>query len=825
MKKWIVWFGILVFAPQLVSAQFSLQGIVINADGEALAGANVLLGTQGNVTNYQGEFEFANLRPGEYQLKVSYVGYKPYQEAITVNSSRTDLRIILTEDGLLPEAVVTGATRATEITPMAYNTVTDEELEKQNLGQDIPYLLNFTPSVVVTSDAGAGVGYTGIRVRGSDATRVNVTINGIPLNDAESHGAFWVNLPDLASSVDNIQLQRGVGTSTNGAGAFGASLNIQTDGLQPQAYAEANLAAGSYNTQKYTVRAGTGLLNNHFAVDARLSKISSDGYIDRAFSDMKSFFVSGGYYGKKTLLKANVFSGREQTYQSWYGTPEAVAKQDSAGIQAFIGRNSSFLPEGDSVKLMNDGRTYNFYTYDNETDNYQQDHYQLIFGHELTNELQLNLAGHYTYGRGYYEQFIAEDPFEDEDELVFYNLPEPVIGGERITSSDIIRRRWLNNHFYGFTYSAVYQTANNLNLTLGGAGNRYLGDHFGEVIRGQFVAENNLGQRFYDNEAIKNDFNTYIKGNIPLNDALSLYADMQYRYVEYNYGGLDIGNVPIFGEHDFHFFNPKLGVNYVLGNGERLYFSYAKGSREPTRGDFVDAPLGQLPKAEKLHDFELGAELRPLPEMLVSLNSYYMKYTDQLVLTGELNDVGNANRVNVPNSYRLGLEAQVAVQPIPEISLQANATLSRNRISSFTEPLYFSSDAGIDSVQTLRYTDSPISFSPSLIAGGILSGRPLPGLEISLLPKYVSRQYLDNTGSESRSIDPYFLTDFRVNYSLQPGWIKEIQLNLLINNLFSKLYESNGYTFAYGYNGEVIRENYLYPQAPRNFLVGANFKF
>ena len=796
MKKWMLYaLAFILGLPQFLNAQVNFTGVVVNTQNQPLVGANVRLSEVGTqVTNLQGEFSFQNVKPGEYQLRVSYVGFKAYTEILSVGNGTNSLTIKLTEDAFLPEAVVTGATRATATTPMAYNTISKEELQKQNLGQDLPYLLNFTPSVVTTSDAGAGVGYTGIRVRGSDASRVNVTINGIPLNDSESHGVFWVNLPDLASSVDNIQLQRGVGTSTNGSGAFGASLIIQTDNVAPEAFAETSISAGSYNTQRYTVKAGTGLMNNRFAVDARLSKISSDGYIDRAFSNLKSFFVSGGYYGEKTLIKANVFSGKEQTYQSWWGTPEALVETD---------------------------RTYNYYTYDNETDNYQQDHYQLIFGQELTEQIQLNLAGHYTYGRGYYEQF------REDDDLAFYGLPTLTLGGETITSSDLIRRRWLDNDFYGFTYALAYEHDNRLDLTLGGAWNRYKGDHFGEVIRGQFVAEENLGDRYYNNEAIKNDFNIYLKGNYYLGQGLSLYGDVQYRYVEYSYGGIDHGNLPIYGEHDFNFLNPKVGVNYQADETLRFYASYAKGTREPVRGDFIDAPTGKLPQPEKLHDFELGSEIMLSRQVQLSVNGYLMNYTNQLVLTGELNDVGSSIRVNVPKSYRMGLEAQVGIQPIPEISIQANATISQNRIRSFIEPIYFYNDdfdAIIDEQQT-NFKDSPISFSPWLIAGGIFTGKPVKGLELSLMPKYVSRQYLDNTGTESRSLEAYFITDFRANYTLTPDWINQIQLNILVNNIFSELYESNGYTYGYGYGGEVYYENYLYPQAPRNFLAGINIKF
>ncbi|WP_224995391.1 TonB-dependent receptor [Cesiribacter sp. SM1] len=817
MKRTLLLLAVLMWMPLCLLAQYSLSGLVRSAEtGEVLPGANVhlLSARRLTATSTTGEFQFNNLNSGTYTLRISYVGYKSWEEEVQLNSDR-HLEVALPDDGFLADEVVVTATRATEQTPTTFTEVSKDQLRKQNLGQDIPYLLQFTPSVVSTSDAGAGVGYTGIRIRGSDATRINVTINGIPLNDSESHGVFWVNTPDLASSVDNLQIQRGVGTSTNGAAAFGATVNIQTERLNPEPYAEVQASVGSFNTQRYAVKAGTGLLNNHFAVDARLSSISSEGYIDRASSDLKSFFVSGGYYDDKTLLKANIFSGSEQTYQAWYGTPEAVVRGDRAGIEAYIARN--WIEDEDEINnLLNAGRTYNYYTYDNETDNYQQDHYQLLFGRDLTDNLQINLAGHYTRGRGYYEQFRNNDMLSD------YGLPDVVIADSTISETDLIRRRWLDNDFYGFTYAAAWEPAGKLKLTLGGGWNKYEGGHFGEIIWARYASTSNIRDRYYDNSATKRDFNTFLKGYYELTTKLDLFADLQYRSISYQFGGLDQGGITIAGDFDYHFWNPKAGLTYRFNPGSRLYASYAIGQREPVRSDFIDAPTNDIPEPEVLRNLETGVEVRVNRQLQFSANYYLMNYKNQLVLTGELNDVGAAIRINVPESYRTGVELQGVYTPWKVLRLQGNAAFSRNIIRNFDDVLFNYDD---ETFVRTELRDSPISFSPNVVANAIVTVLPVQNLELSLLSQYVSRQYLDNTGSTTRSLDDYLITDFRVNYVLRPRFVKELRLNLLVNNIFNAMYANNGYTYGYISGGETIYENFLYPQAGTNFLFGVSVGF
>ncbi|MEQ8628995.1 TonB-dependent receptor [Ekhidna sp.] len=711
--------------------------------------------------------------------------------------------------------VIVYATRANENTPTTYSEISKKEIENVNLGQDLPILLNLSSSLVTTSDAGAGVGYTGLRIRGSDATRINVTINGIPVNDSESHGVFWVNMPDFASSVDNIQIQRGVGTSTNGAAAFGATVNLQTNVPSRDAYAEVNNSFGSFNTRKHTLMYNTGLLNNNWSFESRLSKISSDGYIDRAESDLQSYFLSGGYYGDKTILKALVFGGKEVTYQSWWGTPQAVLENDRDGIEEVIANNGYSPEQAENIRTA--GRTFNYYLYENEVDNYQQDHYQLHLSHMLTDELTVNIAGHYTYGRGYFEQFRDEDDFAD------YGLENVVLGDTTITSTDLIRRRWLDNDFYGTTFSLNY-LKEDLDITLGGAWNKYDGDHFGEVIWAQYSSNSDIRYRYYDNVGLKTDFNVYLKTNYQLND-LNLFADLQVRKIDYETVGIDSDLRAIDTGDDYTFFNPKVGATYTLNESSNVYASFAIGNREPVRNDFVDAPGGVTPKHETLRNLEIGYR-KFGQDFSFQANYYLMDYENQLVLTGELNDVGSSIRQNVPDSYRMGIELVGAYQFTDQLRWDANLTLSRNKIENFTEVLYNYGPAWDEfNVEETQYKDTDIAFSPNVIGGSQLTYTPFDGFEAALRSKYVGKQFLDNTSNDQRSIDPYFINDLRLSYNFSVSSIENVNISLLVNNILDVEYSSNGYTFGYAAGSFVVRENYLYPQAGRNFLAALNIRF
>jgi iron complex outermembrane receptor protein len=812
-------FAILVLFNTIAMAQHRFSGHVIDKKTEnGLVAANVSLNSGKTLiapTNDEGYFEFTNLSQGEYLLTVSYVGYKIYLR--TINIPETDnLSIELEEDPYLQDAVVVTATRASENAPLSYSEIDKKELAVINMGKDMPYLLEGMPSVVTTSDGGTGVGYTGIRIRGSDPTRVNVTLNGIPYNDSESQGVYWVDLPDIASSVESIQVQRGVGTSTNGAGAFGASINIQTTGLNKKPYATLDNAFGSLNTRKHTLTAGTGLINEAFAIDARLSKVYTEGYIDRAYADLTSFYISAGYYSKTSLLKFNIFSGKEVTYQAWYGTPESRVNNDTQGMQDYIGRNGLSQDEGNN--LLNSGRTYNFYTYNNQVDDYRQTHYQLLFSHDFADDFMINTALHFTHGEGFFEQYEADQNLSD------YGFSGPVIGGIQVDTTDLIRRRWLNNDFYGITFSGHYTPQDRLELVLGGAFNIYDGDHYGEVIWAEITGDANIRDRYYDNNGYKTDFNLYLKGAYDISNKLSAFADIQYRNIDYSLQDNGSYIQLLEGSFNYQFVNPKIGLGYMLKGNTNIYASYSVGNKEPSRTDFIDNPAGEIPDHETLHDFELGFR-KSVSKLKLNANLYYMNYKNQLVLTGELNDVGSALRTNVASSYRTGIEMDISYQLFEQVSIMANATFSKNIINDFSETIYdYGQNWDEYNEVNIDHGNTSISFSPEVIAGATLNYNPMRGLALSWVHRYVGDQFLDNTTSEERMINSYYLSDFRANYSFSALKMKSISLNFAVYNLFNNLYESNGYTWGYRGGGSEVRENFFYPQAGINFMAGITLK-
>ncbi|HAI76442.1 MAG TPA: TonB-dependent receptor [Microscillaceae bacterium] len=789
-----LWFGVaLLPTNSLFAQQLNIRGQVLGENGEPLAGANIRIeGTlQGTTTDYEGNFALRNLPAGNYTLRCSYVGYIAQNQTLTLSGEDASVSWVLVKDIHLADEVVVSATRATEKSAIAYTNISREELAKQNLGQDIPVLLNFSPSVVSTSDAGAGIGYTGLRIRGSDATRINVTLNGIPLNDAESQGVFWVNMPDFASSVSSIQIQRGVGTSTNGAGAFGATVNIQSNQLRREAYAEINNSFGSFNTWKHTLMAGTGLIKDKFTVDARLSRVRSDGFIERAFADLRSFYVSGAYYGKKSMFRVNIFSGREQTYQAWYGVPEA--------------------------QLRAGNRRFNQVNYDNETDNYQQDHYQFFYNQELSKGWSLQAALHYTKGRGYFEQFRTND------DLAFYNIAPATLGNDTIRQTDLIRRLWLDNDFYGLVYSVQYE-GKRLQLTLGGGWNRYTGKHFGEVIWARFAGNSNIRQRYYDNDAAKTDLNFYAKAFYQITTKLNAFVDLQVRSVGYNFLGKAVdsfGARDVQQSVDLFFFNPKIGLNFQWTERWRLYGFVGIGNREPNRDDFTQSSAASRPQPETLQNLELGLQYQST-RWAFSVNGFGMNYQNQLVLTGQINDVGAFTRRNIPNSYRIGIEIESAWRPLPRLTWQANLTLSRNRVVNFTE---FISDFDNGGQVQNTFRESDIAFSPNIVGGSQLEYNFPKGIKIALLSKYVGRQFLDNTANPNRQLNAYFTHDLRLIYTLTPRWMEEISLSLLVNNLSNERYESNGYTFSFLAQGQQQTQNFYFPQAGTHFLLALGLKF
>lgn len=754
-----------------------------------------------------------DLPESNYVIEVTFIGYAGAKVAVSLPRQEA-VSLALSPVAYLTEEVIVTATRASANSATSFSTIDKEYLEKQNLGQDLPYLMNLTPSVVVSSDAGNGVGYTGIRIRGSDSRRVNLTINGIPLNDAESHGTFLVNLPDFASSIDNMQIQRGVGTSTNGAGAFGGSINIQTTKSSTEPYASLDNSYGSFNTLKNTVSVGTGLINNAFSFNGRLSRITSDGFVDRATSQLHSFFLNGTYQGKKDLLSLNVFSGKEQTYQAWNGIPEARLRGDREGMEAFIARNG--LSDAEADLLLNSGsRTYNQFTYEDQTDNYQQDHYQALYSHQFTPGLNANIGLHLTKGRGYYEEFKADEDFAD------YGMEALVAGEDTIRTTSLVRRRWLENTFYGFTYSLNYEPSGRTTYTLGGAYNEYTGDHFGEVTWARFASNRFKDERYYENDAFKTDFNVYAKLEHSLTDRLRIFADMQYRHLFYSFLGFDRNGRNVQQDVSLDFFNPKMGVSFQLNPRQRVYASFSVANKEPNRDDYTESTPGSRPNPERLYDLEAGWN-GSFEAGDFGVNYYLMSYRDQLILTGKINDVGAYTRMNIPRSYRTGLEIFGTLRLHEKIQWAANATFSINRIREFTEYLD-NYDTGVQ--EATVYKDTDIAFSPGIIAGSELTYQPWERFSLALLSKYVGKQYLDNTSNENRRLDPWFINDMRFAYRFPVKGFKELRATLLLNNIFEEKYESNGYTYGYIAGGETIRENFYFPQAGFHVMAGLSLKF
>ena len=694
------------------------------------------------------------------------------------------------------DEVLVKSVRVDAKSPITHTNVSKKEIAKRNLGQDIPVLLNFLPSVVTTSDAGAGVGYTGIRIRGVSAQSTNITINGIPYNDAESLGTFWVNLGDFASSVESLQLQRGVGTSTNGSGAFGASINVLTDAVSREASGEISNSFGSFNTRKHTVKFSTGLMNDHFEIAGRLSNIASDGYIDRASTDLKSYFLQGSYIDDNTLIKAITFGGSEVTYQSWFGIDAATLATDR-----------TFNPAGQYTD--NNGNTQ---FYDREVDDYKQDHYQLHWNERYNNNWSTTVGLNYTYGRGFFEQY------REDDDFATYGFTPLTVNGQTVTTTDLIRRRWLDNDFYVINANVNYKK-NNLDMIFGTSFSHYDGDHFGEVIWAEFASQSEIRDRYYEGNGKKNDFSVFSKANFRLNDRIKLYGDLQIRNVNYETSGINSNLTNFNVDKNYTFFNPKAGITYELNDNNDFYFSYARANREPSRDDFENNPNVE---PEQLNDFELGWRHKK-GNLSFNANGYLMLYNEQLVLTGELNDVGAPIRANSGKSYRLGLELEAIVPLTPKLTWQPNATLSVNRnretIRSFDGQL-----------QNLGSTD--IAFSPNIIAANAFVYQPIQNLQMSLLSKFVGEQFMSNTEAELSKLDSFFVSDFNIVYTLKTNSIFDsVVFTGLINNVFNEKYVSNGYYFTFDDDftnpGTIstVEGAGFYPQATTNFLLGVTLNF
>ncbi|MEO5890642.1 MAG: TonB-dependent receptor [Ferruginibacter sp.] len=708
------------------------------------------------------------------------------------------------------------ATRVGEKGPFTKTNLTKKDIERNNLGQDLPFLLNQTPSVVVNSDAGNGVGYTGIRIRGTDASRINVTLNGIPYNDAESQGTFFVDLPDFASSVNSIQVQRGVGTSSNGAGAFGASINLSTNELNKSPYGEINNSVGSFNTWKHTIKAGTGLINNHFTIDARLSKISSDGFINRASSDLNSFYLSGAYVSSKSTLRFNIIGGKEKTFQAWNGVPEAklFGSKDDLDTHYYNNVGSLYFTPADSANLYNSSpRKFNTFLYDNQTDNYQQDHYQLLFNHAFNSKLSINTTLFLSKGKGFYEEYKNQAKFSS------YGLPDVSSGASVITKTDLVRQLWLDNDYYGGIFSLQYKDVSD-ELTIGGGWNEYDGNHFGKITWAQTGVPKDY--EWYRYKAKKNDASIYAKYQHQFSQYFSGLVDLQYRNINYNFNGTrKFPDLKV--DEQYNFFNPKVGLYYNRNNWA-AYLSYAVGNKEPNKSDFETAVDEKTPKPERLNDIELGIEYRKL-NYSWGATFFYMQYNNQLVQTGKINDVGDAIRVNIPKSFRAGIELQGKVDLNNYISVAGNLAVSANKLKNFNDytPVY---DANFEFVKqdTFFAKSSTIAFSPAVVGNATIQVFPFKNAEISLNGKYVGKQYLDNTTNDKRKLNAYFLQDLRLSYTFKKLLFTEVSIIGQVNNLYNKQYESNGYTYSYYYQTSLVTENFYFPMAGRNFMIGVNVK-
>jgi iron complex outermembrane receptor protein len=790
MKKcFFIFFSFFFFLEGF--AQVQLNGKVIDGNNQQTI-ANVIIYIDDLAPYFtleDGSFFIQNLSKGKHELRLVKENYPEMHWQIDLqNDSSLSLYLFSKESYLVENLLLTktysirevqvSTLRAKAETPTTFSNINREQLEQENLAQDLPYLLENEQSVVVFSDAGNGVGYTSMRIRGTDMSRINFTVNGVPFNDPESQSVFLVDVPDLASSINDIQIQRGVGTSTNGAAAFGGSVNIQTNALKKEAYAKLSNSFGSFATMKNTLELGSGLLKDKFTFDGRFSHLRSNGYIDRAFSKLWSYYFSAAYFSKSTIVRFNHFSGSERTYQAWNGVDKTTLESNRTFNSAGTDYGSTTQP------------------YDNEIDKYKQDHYQLFINQRISNALTFNVGLFYIRGKGYFEQFKVASNFAN------YSLPNVVVGSDTIVSTDLVRRRWLDNHFYGVTYALEYKKNNQFDFTIGGAWNQYDGNHFGEIIWARFASSSNIRHRYYENNGMKTDFNIFAKINYSFSDKFLAFFDLQYRNVAYNVSGIDNDLRYIFHDVDYQFFNPKVGLNFKVNKNSSSYISFALANREPTRTDFIDSD--QEPKHESLYNVELGYKFQK-STLSFNANYYFMYYNNQLVLNGSLNDVGSALRVNVDQSYRTGIEASASVQVFKFLTLKSNATWSINKIQSFEDE------------NERVYKNAPIAYSPNWIGMAQVDIEPIDDFTISLRNKMVGKQFLDNTGNEAFSLSRYYQSDLLISYVFHTPSIKNIELSFLLNNFTNRKIVSNGYVY-YG-------EAYYFPQAGINFLTGLKLHF
>lgn len=803
--------ALLLFSTGFLFGQHFIKGKVTDENGNAIQGATVFIQeiSSGKTTNKNGEFEFSDLAKYNYTLKVSYLGYTSAQIQTFTDK---ELIVKLTSTSYSLDEITVNSLRANNRSAVSYSNVDKQEINQRNLGQDIPYLLALTPSFITTSDAGTGIGYTGFRIRGTDANRTNITVNGVPLNDAESHGTFFVNMPDFASSLSSVQVQRGVGSSTNGTAAFGASINMQTEGLNTKAYGEISSALGSFNTNKNTLKVGTGLLENGFAFDARLSNVKSDGYIDRAWVNMKSYYFSAAYYAEKTTVKFLTFGGNEKTYQAWNGVDSEIMKT-----------KRTFNELGEYTDN-NGAKQY----YDNQTDNYNQNHYQLHWLQVLNSKMNFNSTAHLTRGLGYYEEYKTDRKYSE------YGLIPDTLAGVALKKTDLVRQKWLDNYYYGLTFNLNYETAKT-KAVLGGAINRYEGDHLGKVIWVRNANKLDMSDEWYRSKGIKDDANIYVKMNTEIFNNLTGSIDLQYRHISYSMLGTDdkfdsetnkMRDISTSKPYIYNFFNPKLGLTYNINSQQNIYASYSASNREPNRNNYTESGKNDKPTFETLYDLEAGYRFQSA-KFTASANLYYMKYKNQLILTGKISEIGELLTSNIPDSYRAGIEISGNVKLTNWLKWGANINLSQNKILHFIEQDVDMYDADWNWIASkdneLGTTD--IAYSPNIIANNVFALN-FNRFEIGLYSNYVGKQYFDNTSNADRAIAAYFVNNLSVKYALPFKKNRGIDLQVLVNNVLNTKYETNAYSwYSYYLDGNRVNEKRYFPQAGINFLASVTLKF
>jgi iron complex outermembrane receptor protein len=813
MKRLIfVLWGLLMVL--MISAQHQVSGKVLDEQGQPLIGAAVVLGQHQwtTISGIDGGYILENVAPGTYRMMISYLGYYIYTHSIAVTGDLVNNVTLVTKTTFTDEIVVS-AIRASVKTPVAFTNLTKQELKTLNMAEDVTYVLGLTPSAVATSEAGIGIGYTNLRIRGTDPTRINVTIDGIPLNDAESQGVFWVDLPDFTSSVEEVQIQRGVGTSSNGAAAFGASINLRTNKTENEPSAMLSSTVGSFNTLKNNIKVNSGLLNNRFSFEARYSDIQSDGYVKHSGSNHQSLFLSGAMHLPQALLKMNVIHGVERTGISWWGVPA-----DSLKV------NRRFNPAG---VYFDDAGNQKYYQ--DQTDNYVQTHYHLVYIQEFSPSFNMSGALHYTKGKGYYEQFKEDESVEE------YGWEPVMVNGQMIDETDLINQKWMDNHFYGFTWSSNYSFGL-WNASVGTGWNRYDGDHYGEVIWSRLPVLSEKGERWYLNNGTKTDYQFFAKVNWQPSTRFLVYGDVQFRGIDYKLEGRDDDwfeiQLPLDQQHEFRFFNPKAGVTYSLNNKHQWYASVGISNREPSRTDFKmgRGDAAATPKPERLVDFEGGYHYRS-PLFSANINLFFMNYKDQLVPTGQKSNVGYDIMTNVDESYRAGVELIWGAKLLPRLSWDGNLTLSSNKIKNFIEySTAYSADysESMEWITPLGTTD--IAYSPNVVGASTLSYKPMKNMELGFVSKYVGAQFFDNTSDQNRKLDAYFINNLRAKYEFHPSWVKAIGVQLQVNNLFNVVYENNAYGGNWyeanntgGYNE--LSWAYYYPQAGTHFLTRIYLEF